>query len=271
MTRIRRRWPGASNATMRVALRIAAIVLLCSMFAPMAAAQAGASGAPSGHRPGGASTSTKNRKPAAAALRSECLDSVGLCVSVPAAWQRLGDVFEGLGFVAAEPHPGAGPETWPHLTVAAIDVSAKEGDGDTATASATPSLDALVERMLTPGGALASAHVLERRSLLLNGANAQIVRVGLPEEAGGAEAIEAVALIEGDAGLVYSVALRCSPPDFNRLEPVFQQALESWRLESAEGTSPAKPKPATAPGRTQPKANQSSVTQSTKEPASPAQ
>ena len=182
--------------------------------------------------------------------QSECLESFGFCISVPADWRRVGEIFNGLGFVTAEPHAGTDPAAWPQLTVAAIEVSAKEGADD------KPSLDALVERMLTPEGALASAHVLERSSLLLNGANAQIVRVGLPEEAGRAEAIETVALIEGDEGLVYSIALRCSPPDVNRLEPVFRQAIESWRLEN-EASSAAPTSAPPNPTSVQPKATQS--------------
>ncbi len=221
------------NAIPRFAL---ATVLLCTVMA----AHAGA-GAPS----------AKTRKPAAAAVRSECVASVtpttgagtAVCISVPAAWQRLGNIFDDLGFVAAEPHAGADPESWPHLTVAVVDVSAKEDrsktedDSKTEPAAAAPSLDALVERMLAGGGALASAHVLERSSLLVNRANAQIVRVGLPEEAGHAEAIETVALIEGEDGMVYSIALHCSPPDFKRLEPVFRQAVESWHLQGGEAKS----------------------------------
>ncbi len=106
--------------------------------------------------------------------------------------------------------------------------------------------------MLTPEGALASAHVLERSTLLINGANVQIVRVGLPEEAGNAEAMESVALIEGDEGLVYSIALHCSPPDSNRLDPVFRQVLQSWRLQSAAAPASAPRDPATV----QPKATE---------------
>jgi len=208
---------------MRAALRFAATLLLCCTLAP---AQA---------KSGAAAHSAKERKPAAA-LRSECLDSVGLCVSVPSAWHRLANIFGDRGFVVAEPQPGADPATSPHLTVAAIDVSAKEGDGSTKSL-----LDTLVERMLTPEGALASAHVLERSTLLINAANVQIVRVGLSEEAGNAEAMESVALIEGDEGLVYSIALHCSSPDSNRLDPVFRQVLQSWRLQSAAG-------PASEPG-----------------------
>ena len=225
---------------MRAALRSVATLLL---FCTLASAQA---------KSGAVSPPATAQKPAAAARRgvpskpgvglpgqSECLESFGFCISVPVDWRRVGEIFDGLGFVTAEPHAGTDPAAWPQLTVAAIEVSAKEADDST-----KPSLDALVERMLTPEGALASAHVLERTSLLLNGANAQIVRVGFPEEAGSAEAIETVALIEGEEGLVYSVALRCSPPDVNRLDPVFRQAIESWRLENTEASSTA---PASAP------------------------
>ena len=221
---------------MRAARQLPAIFLL---FTVVAAAQGKPAGSPDSKVPerksGAASSTAKPRKPAATALRSECLDSVGLCISVPAAWQRLGNIFSDLGFVAAEPHPGVDSGSWPHLTVVAIDVSGENGDR-------TPSLDALVERMLSGNGALAAAHLLERSSLLLNGANAQIVRVGLPAEAGGAEAIETVALIEGEEGMVYSIALHCSPPDVSRLEPVFRSAAESWRIKGAEQTSAAQPK-----------------------------
>ena len=223
---------------MRAALQFVAVLLLCCS---LRAAQA---------KSGAASRSAKVQKPAAAALRSECLDSVGLCISVPAAWQRVGEIFDGFGFVVAEPGPSASSANWPHLTVAAIEVSPKESDGNTMPAS----LDAVVERMLTPGGALASANVLERSSLLINGANAQIVRVGLTGEGENGEAIETVALIEGEEGLVYSVALHCSPPEFSRLEPVFRQSLQSWHLQNAEAAPTSAPDPAAVqPKPTEPK------------------
>ena len=220
-----------------------ASLLLC---AGLAAAQA---------KPGAASPSIRVRKTPVVAFRSECLESVGLCVSVPGAWQRLGGVFDGLGFVAAEPHPGADSATWPQLTVAAIQPAAQNGSGTASPASAPAaessaaisgtsiSLDALVDVMLTPEGALASAHILERSRLLLNGANAQIVRVEFRDAAGNPNAVEEVALIEGDDGLVYSIALRCAPQDFDRLEPVFQQAAQSWHLQTADASPAPTPSP----------------------------
>src|SRR5689334_11016081 len=100
---------------MRAARQLPAIVLL---FTVLAAAQAKPTGAADSKAPGRGSgpvsAVAKPRKPAATALRNECLDSVGLCIGVPIAWQRLGNIFDGLGFVAAEPHPGVDSESWPH-------------------------------------------------------------------------------------------------------------------------------------------------------------
>ncbi len=170
--------------------------------------------------------------------RTECALAVGLCVTVPASWQRLGDVFEDLGFVAAEPHPGAASATWPQLTVAAIDVPpAKDSNG------AAPSLDTLVDMVLTPGDSFMTSETLERKRVVLNGHAAEIVRVKLHDKTNQSEAVEEIALIEGEEGLVYSIALRCNPEDFERLEPVFQKAAQSWQLQQVV----AKPAPKTPP------------------------
>jgi hypothetical protein len=174
-----------------------------------------------------------------AAGRTECVLSVGLCVSVPASWERLGNVFQDFGFVAAEPHPGVDSATWPQLTVAAMTPPAPGNGG------AAPSLDSLFDLVLTPDADFPSIETQQRTRLLLNGASAEIVRVQLYDEAGHAGPIEDVALIEGDEGRVYSIALRCDPQDFARLEPVFQQTAQSWRLQppAPAAAPPAQPKP----------------------------
>jgi hypothetical protein len=197
---------------------IATLLLFASLGA--ASAQAPASQASGASKP--AATAHKP----AAALRAECVLAVGLCVTIPASWQRLGDVFDDLGFVVAEPHPGDDPASWPQLTVAAIDVPPQKGATGTA-----PSLDSLVDIALTPDGSFTSAETLQRTHLLLNQANAEIVRVQLHEAADKPGAIEDIALIQGDDGLVYSIALRCAPREFTRLEPVFQKAARSWRIK----------------------------------------
>jgi hypothetical protein len=166
---------------------------------------------------------------------------VGLCVTVPATWQRLGNIFDDLGFVVAEPVAGADSSTWPQINVAAIDVPPQKAGGG------APSLDALVDIVLTPDGSFTSSETQQRTRLLLKGANAEILRVKLHDAAAKdesrVETIEEVALIEGDEGLVYSIALRCTPEEFTRLDPIFQKTIHSWRVKppAASPASPAKP------------------------------
>lgn len=214
---------------------LATTVLLCVGLGTVSLGTAAAQAAPSASRPPASA-----RKAASAAGRSECVRSVGLCVTVPLAWQRLGDVFDDLGFVVAEAHPGTDAAAWPQLTVAAIDVP-PQNNGD------APSLDSLVEIVLTPDGSFTSAETLQRSRLVLNGGSAEIVRVRLRDEATDTESIEAVALVEGDDGLVYSMALRCAPQDFTRLEAVFEKVIHSWRIRpsapsATQSATPSQPK-----------------------------
>jgi hypothetical protein len=175
-------------------------------------------------------------KAAAIATRTECTKSIGLCVAVPPSWQRLGDIFDDLGFVVAEPHAGIDSATWPQLTVAAIDVPAQKN-------GAAQSLDSLVDIVLTPDGSFTSAETLQRTRLLLNGSEAEILRVQLHDTAHQADSNEAIALISGDDGLVYSIALRCAPQDFPRLEPVFQKAAHSWHIKKDAAVAAPKSTP----------------------------
>lgn len=213
-----------------------AMFFLCASLG-MAGAQ---TQAPPSTSSSAAKSATAARK-ASVAARTECTLSGGLCVTAPAGWQRLGEVFDDLGFVVAEPHSGTDSASWPQLTIAAMDVPApKDGNG---AASNRPPLDALVDIVLTPDGSFTSAETLQRSRLLLNGSVAEIVRVRLHDDAKSSDAIEAVALIEGEEGLVYSIALRCAPEDFARLEPVFERAAHSWhiRQDGAHAPEPGPP------------------------------
>jgi hypothetical protein len=229
-------------------LAILAIVFFCI----------GLSAQPQSPQPGHAAAAQN-----AAAGRAECVVSVGLCVNVPASWQRLGNVFDDLGFVAAEPHSGVDSGAWPQLTVAAIGPLAPSDNGE------PPSLDSVVDLVLTPGASFTSVETLHRSRLLLNGADAEIVRVQFHDSSGSAGPIEDVALIQGSDGLVYSIALRCAPEDFARLEPVFQQTAQSWRLQPVASTpvAPALPTPAPAPSA--PAASSQPKSQPKQSPAKP--
>lgn len=184
------------------------------------------------------------KKPAAASTRTECIVRAGLCVAVPASWQKLGAPYGDLGFVIAEPHDGQAQSDWPELNVAVLDPP-EQPDGRTVT------LDQMVESITQPGGP--AAEMQQRTRLLLNGSDAQIVRILLRDPDTQAESIEEVALIDGDGGLVYSFALRCAPKDFERLDPVFQRTIRNWTATPSpapkeNAASPREAKPESKPG-----------------------
>jgi hypothetical protein len=113
-----------------------------------------------------------------------------------------------------------------------------------------------VELVLTPDGSFSSSETIQRSHLLLNGADAEIVRVRLHSADGQGEAIEELALIDADEDMVYSIALRCSEEELPRLDPIFQKAAQSWQLKSpkpgeTQPAAPVKP-PAQKPKATQP-------------------
>jgi hypothetical protein len=203
--------------------------LLCAALAPAIAQSAP-------RNTGASKPATTAKKAPSAAGRTECVAAVGLCVTIPATWQRLGNIFDDLGFVVAEQHVGVDSASWPQISVAAIDVPTQKGGG-------APSLDALIDIVLTPDGSFTTSETQQRTRLLLNGANAEILRVKLhndvAKDASQADTIEEVALIEGDDGLVYSIALRCAPGELARLEPIFQKTARSWRVKPP--ATPAKP------------------------------
>ena len=95
-----------------------------------------------------------------------------------------------------------------------------------------------------PGAPVRPRGRWQRWLLVLRGADAERVAATLAADASGAAgtsggAIEEVALIAGDNGFVYSIALRCAPADLPRLDPVFEQAARSWRLQpSASAAAP---------------------------------
>jgi hypothetical protein len=79
---------------------------------------------------------------------------------------------------------------------------------------------------------------------VVGGYPAQVVTAEVQEQ-GKPVATEQVAFIDADE-VLYTVALRCAPADYRRLQPIFLKALKSWRemppLPSQPGTGAA-PKP----------------------------
>lgn len=174
--------------------------------------------------------------------RSECSKAGGFCVQVPQAWKALGDVFDGAGFVVAEPDAKKEQEDWNQITAAAMDMP--EG----ANGQERPSTDALIDMILGSPSSGIHAQTIQRSRSLIAGMPAEVLKVRLRANEASTDAIEFIALLD-DGETIYSVALGCTPEDAARLEPVFDHVLHSWRAitpTSAPSTpAPATPKPET--------------------------
>jgi hypothetical protein len=174
----------------------------------------------------------------------------GFCFKYPSSWSILGEVFNGNGVVVA-PTQKLDPTLWDEVTVALVLLPA-EGDEEPV------SLDAMIEqasKSMREGGQ--AFETLQRQERTVDHKPAQMLKVRYHEKATDRDWIEQMVFIEGPNREIYSVALKCSPENLARLEPLFAGVLESWKLPEpepptgAEGddtpnhaTPPSKPPPA---------------------------
>jgi len=149
-----------------------------------------------------------------------CLQLGGFCFDHPAGWTDLGAVYNGAGVVFAEPNKERAQTDWNHITAAALDLP------DPAEGSERPSMNDLINQVMKPPEG-AAMHTVERMETVVGGYPAQVITAEVQEQ-GKAVATEQVAFIDAD-DVLYTVALRCTPADYRRLQPVFLQVLKSWR------------------------------------------
>ncbi len=196
----------------------------------------------------GAKTSPKQKSGAKAAApapkpsgwRQECSKFGGFCIEVPKNWRSLGDVFDGAGFVVAEPDPKKSQDDWNQITAAATDMPEAE-DGHE-----RPSTDELIDIILGSPSNGIHTQTLQRSKLTVAGMPAEVLKIRLRSADDSMDAIEYVGLLD-DGETIYSVALGCAPEDAMRLEPTFEHSLHSWKP-----VTPV-PAPATPPATTPPK------------------
>lgn len=196
----------------------------------------------SGSSKAGAKKGAEDEAETSNSAHSECVAEDGFCVTVPQSWRRLGEVFGGQGLVVAEPQEGQDNSHWPQLTIAVLDARPDEKSGRPA-----PTLDALMDSVLMPNAAQATIETVHRQRLMTHGASAQMVTVRLHGPDGRVDAVEDVALIDAGNGLIDSVALRCAPQDFARLEPIFIRVVHNWRRQPAAPRRPSEPASTSAP------------------------
>ena len=166
---------------------------------------------------------SERRKPAQpATTRAECSTQAEFCVTVPATWKRLGDDFDGDGFVVAEPRTGATQDQWNLLTAAARDIPEPQAGKE------PMSLDEFISDSLMMLSQHAQINTMERRRLEIAGHPAQVLRVAY-DDPDGKRVLELLGFIDGEDGAFYMLSLRIRPEDEQRMTAVFDRIVHSWR------------------------------------------
>lgn len=160
----------------------------------------------------------------------------------------LGEVYDGNGVVVAPPQK-LDKALWDEITVALV-VPPPEGDEEPV------GLDSLIEqasKSMREGGQ--AFETLQRQQRTVDHKPAEMLKVRYREKATDRDWIEQLVFIQGPDGEMYSVALKCSPENLARLEPVFGGVLASWVLPepAPPTTEDATPKESTRPPKALPK------------------
>jgi hypothetical protein len=191
---------------MRFSLLTARLVLILSAVAPTALAQSSAHGAAPAHNP--------------VPSKKYCHPRAGFCFRYPNSWTMLGEVFDGNGMVIA-PEQKDDRALWDEITVALVAPGTEDAQG--------PTLNEVMEKAAT---AMREAgqdfESLQRRELTVDHSPAQMLKARYRENAIGRDWIEELVFIQGQDDEIYSVALKCAPEHFSRLEPAWKQVLASW-------------------------------------------
>jgi hypothetical protein len=180
----------------------------------------GLNGAPAAKSPGTKTSAT-------AGWKKYCAPEGDYCVKYPAGWEMLGDTADSGGIVVAPPQSAKPSEKWSSIAAAATDLPPQPAGKE------RPSFDELIGVVLDSMRPGVQAQTLERKQMSVEGMPAQVLKLKYDDE-NGQTWIEEIALMDGDEA-IYSIALRCTPDELAKLEPVFKEMVGSWRLvEPAE-------------------------------------
>lgn len=161
-----------------------------------------------------------------ASWKRYCQRDRGFCFKYPPSWKLMGEIYDGNGVVVAPPQKDAEP-LWNVVTVAMV---APPKDADQALG-----LDGIVkEASAGMRDAGQNFQTLERSSRTVDGKPAQLLKAQYRQKDSGREWIEELVFIEGPDNEIYSVALKSTPQDIARLQPVFTEILRTWMLPEPE-------------------------------------
>jgi hypothetical protein len=219
---------------MRLSLRVAILLALALSLTAVAAGQKPSTAPAPLHKP--------------VPRKRYCQPDGGFCFKYPGSWTVLGEVYDGNGVVVA-PAQKLDKALWDEITVALI-VPPSEGDEEAV------SLDVIIEqasKTVREGGQ--AFETLQRQQRTVDHKPAQMLKVRYREKATDRDWIEQMVVIQGADREIYSVALKCSPENLARLDPVFVGVLESWVLPEPgppAGEEEDTPKQTTPPSKAPP-------------------
>jgi len=184
--------------------------------------------------------------------KRHCQPDGGFCFNYPPSWRMLGEIYDGNGVVIAPPQKDEQP-LWNEITVAMV---APPKDSDEAVG-----LDGIIEQ--AAAGMRESGQTYEtlrRQQRTVDAKPAELLKAQYHEKATGRDWIEELIFIQGPDNEIYSVALKCSPQDVVRLEPVYFEVVRTWMLpepqvpvDSDGDAQPPQSPPANRPPATQPR------------------
>lgn len=228
-------------------LRIVILLVMTLSLVALTSGQTTSGQKPAGQKASTASAQSPAHKPVV--KKRYCHPDGSFCFKYPGSWIVLGEVFDGNGVVVAPPQK-LDKALWDGITVAMI-VPEPEGDEEPA------SVDVIIEQTsqsMRKGGQ--GFETLQRQHRTVDHQPAQMLKVRYHEKATDRDWVEEVVIIQGPDEEMYSVALKCSPENLARLEPVFASVLDSWVLPDAEPPAGAEdesaPKQAAPPPKAPP-------------------
>ena len=165
-----------------------------------------------------------------ASAKTYCQPGGGFCFRYPSSWLLMGEVFAGNGVVVA-PEQKEDRSLWDAIT-AGLMVPSPQSDADPVH------IDRLIEQTMDSlREAGQNVETLQRQERTVDGMPAQMIKLRYHEKAGDRDWIEQIVFIQGPAGELYSVALKCAPPSLPRLEPALAEVLQSWKLTEPKPNS----------------------------------
>jgi hypothetical protein len=157
----------------------------------------------------------------------------------------LGEIYDGNGVVIAPAQKNEEP-LWDEVTVAMVAPPSEEGglglDGV---------IDEAAKGMRAAGQ---DFQTLRRQQSTVDAKPSELLKAQYREKGTGRDWIEELVFIQGPDNEIYSVALKTSPQNAVRLEPVFTEILRTWMLPEPEPptTVDAAPQPQPAPAEKPP-------------------